>query len=61
MNDQIIINQPRIPMKKDGKNIEILEESLDQDESEIVYLNLSEEFIDDEYGVSLFLCLIECH
>lgn len=53
MNDQIIINQPRIPIKKDGKNVEIIEESIDNDDSEIVYLNLNEEYIDDEYGVSL--------
>lgn len=54
MNDQIIINQPRIPIKKDGtgKNIEIIEESIENDESEIVYLNMNEEFIDDEFGVS---------
>lgn len=52
MNDQIIINQPRIPIKKDGKNIEIIEECIDNDDGDIVYLNLNEQYIDDEFGVS---------
>lgn len=61
LNDKIIVNQPRIPIKKDNNNGEQNGDTNqihdENDGNDIVYLNINDEDFmdDDEYTVSSFI------
>lgn len=52
LNDKIIVNQPRIAIKKENNNLDPNQSTSENED--IVYLNLNEEDLldDDEYAVN---------